>query len=55
MKRIFLDDWQDEGERVKLIYKDGDCFYVSKDDFNRAFGCIVSGEKEDIARDFALG
>ena len=26
---------------------------ISKEDFDRAFGCIVSGEKDEIKRDFA--
>lgn len=28
--------------------------YVNADNFSRAFGCIVSGEKENIFIDFAV-
>lgn len=52
--KVHLAEWKDEGEKIKLIYKDGDSFYISREDFNRAFGCIVSGEKEEIRRDFSL-
>ena len=51
-ERIQLSEWKHEHGRIKLIYRDGDFFYVNKEDFDRAFGCIVSGEKEEIKRDF---
>lgn len=53
-KKVHLKNWKDKGNRVKLIYPHFDSFYVSKEDFNRAFGCIVSGEKTEIKRDFAV-
>ncbi len=53
-KKVHLKKWKDKGSKVKLIYPRMRSFYVSKEDFNRAFGCIVSGEMSEIKRDFAL-
>lgn len=39
---------------VYLIYDDGDIVTVSRSDFDRCFGPIVSGSKNDIKRDFAI-
>ena len=36
------------------IYEDDTDFYVRKSDFDRAFGCIVSGEKNAIINDFSI-
>lgn len=52
--KVYLKEWTKEGDRVRLLYRDGMVAYVNADDFNRAFGCIVSGEKENIVRDFAV-
>lgn len=41
------------GKTVKLTYED-DVLFVKKDDFNRAFGCIVSATKDIVKRDFAV-
>ena len=53
-KRIYLADWDYDGERVKLLYSDDDVIYVKRVDFDRAFGAIVSAEKHEIVRDFAI-
>ncbi|MEE0945554.1 MAG: hypothetical protein U0M42_01845 [Acutalibacteraceae bacterium] len=52
--RIYLTDWSIDGDRVKLVYSDEDIVYVSKVDFDRAFGAIISAEKHEIVRDFAI-
>ena len=52
--RIYLSDWSIDGDRVKLVYSDEDVVYVKKIDFDRAFGAIVSSEKHEIVRDFAI-
>ena len=44
--RIYLSDWSIDGDRVKLVYSD--------EDIDRAFGAIVSTEKHEIVRDFAI-
>lgn len=54
MNPVFLDSWVDQGSVVKLLYSDGDALLIRKSDFNRAFGPIVSGSKEQIRRDFAI-
>ncbi|MCR5636213.1 MAG: hypothetical protein K6F76_03415 [Clostridiales bacterium] len=54
MKGIHLKSWEIEDDRVHLIYEDDTDFYVRKSDFDRAFGCIVSGEKNAIKNDFSI-
>ncbi len=55
MKDVFLKKWEYAGDRVRLVYRDGTVAFVSKTDFDRAFGCIVSAPKADIVRDFVNG
>lgn len=52
--KIYLADWDYDGDRVKLLYQDDSILYVKRTDFDRAFGAIVSAEKKDIIRDFAI-
>ena len=54
MKDVSLRKWNNEGGRVQLVYEDDTEVYVSKEDFDRAFGCIVSAPKNDVIRDFAI-
>ena len=54
MAKAVLSRWEVEGSTVKLDYSDGTILYVSKSDFDRAFGCIISASKEDVVRDFAV-
>lgn len=54
MEKVYLKEWKREGDRVRLIYQDGSELFVRYEDFNRAFGCIVSAEKSAIQRDFAI-
>ena len=42
------------GDVVYLKYDDGDRVPVSKSDFDRVFGCMVSCSKNEIIRDFGL-
>lgn len=52
---IHLKGWVVEDQnKVKLTYEDDTVLYVRKADFDRAFGCIVSANKSDVVRDFAL-
>ncbi len=53
--KVYLDNWKpmDNGT-VKLTYKDGEEVYVQKTDFDRAFGAIVSADKDAVVRDFAI-
>lgn len=53
-KVLHLKSWKIEGDRVRLTYEDDTEFYVKKTDFDRAFGCIISGEKEPIKNDFSI-
>lgn len=54
MKDIFLTEWNYVGDKVRLAYVDGTEFFVSRKDFDRAFGCIVSAPRDDVIRDFGL-
>lgn len=51
---VRLLSWTLCGDFVSLFYSDGDTVWVSKEDFDRVFGPIVSASKEDVVRDFAL-
>ena len=53
-KPICLRTWNYAGDKVKLVYEDDDIVYVSKTDFDRAFGAIVSASKTEVLRDFVL-
>ena len=50
----YLVDWYVFGITVTLVYSDGDEFVVMKDVFDRAFGPIVSGSKDQIKREYAI-
>lgn len=54
MKKVYLQDWKRDGDRVRLLYQDGSELFVRYEDFNRAFGCIVSADKSAVRRDFAI-
>lgn len=51
---IYLEKWAYNGDTVKLEYSDKAVVYVSKTDFDRAFGAIIGAEKHEIIRDFAV-
>ena len=48
-----LNNWTIEGNTVRLSYDNGE-LYVTKEDFDRAFGPIVSATYDDVKRDFAI-
>ena len=52
--RNYLTKWNYAGNKVRLCYADGSELYVTKKDFDRAFGCIVSLTKDEAAADFAV-
>lgn len=52
--KVYLEKWEYDGDNVKLDYQDGTSFYVSKKDFDRAFGCIISLTKVEAEEDFAI-
>ena len=54
MKTIHLKSWKIDGDRVLLTYDDNTEFYILKTDFDRAFGCIVNGERDSIKNDFSI-
>ncbi|MBQ8806169.1 MAG: hypothetical protein IJZ68_06755 [Bacteroidaceae bacterium] len=45
-------------DKCKLVYDDGDSFYVSRETYDRALGTLINGSaidgKEAIRRDFAI-
>lgn len=52
---VYLKDWSiEDNGKVKLLYKDDSVLYINKEDFDRAFGPIVSATKSDVERDFAI-
>lgn len=40
--------------RVRLDYEDGTALYVTKKDFDRAFGCIISLTKAEADEEYAI-
>ena len=53
-QRNFLIKWERTGERIRLEFLDGSIMYVKKQDFDRAFGCIINLTKEQVQADFAI-
>lgn len=52
---IYLKEWKVVSpERVQLDYENGESLLVTKKDFDRAFGCIISCTYEEVKRDFAV-
>ena len=54
MEKNYLKSWKIEGDKVLLTYDDNTEFYFLKTDFDRTFGCIISGEKDSIKSDFSI-
>ena len=48
-----LKKWTIVGDNVRLSYEEG-TLLISKADFDRAFGPIISASYEDVKRDFAI-
>ena len=53
-QRNYLTKWERNGERIRLEFLDGSILYVKKQDFDRAFGCIINLTKEQVQTDFAI-
>lgn len=53
-QKIRLRKWNYDGDKTRLEYTDNTVVYVTKEDFERAFGCIISSSKEDVIRDFGI-
>ena len=53
-QRNYLSKWERNGERIRLEFLDGSILYVKKQDFDRAFGCIINLTKEQVQADFAI-
>ena len=53
-QRNYLTKWERTGERIRLEFLDGSILYVKKQDFDRAFGCIINLTKEQVQADFAI-
>ena len=53
-QRNYLTKWERNGERIRLEFLDGSILYVKKQDFDRAFGCIIILTKEQVQADFAI-
>lgn len=54
-ERIHLKNWNYDGpDHVKLVYSDDEIVFVTREDFNRAFGAIINASKEEVIHDFAI-
>lgn len=52
--KVYLEKWSYEGNRVRLDYKDGTALYMTKKDFDRAFGCIIRLTKAEADEEYAI-
>lgn len=52
MKSEELKEWFDEGKKIRFVYKDGSELYISREIFNRSFGCIIQIPKSVVLNDF---
>lgn len=53
-QRNYLTKWERAGDRIKLDFLDGTILYISKADFDRAFGCIINLTKDEVEENFAI-
>ena len=53
-QRNYLTKWERNGERIRLEFLDCSILYVKKQDFDRAFGCIINLTKEQVQAEFAI-
>ena len=51
-KKIYVSDWNYVGNRVRLVFRDGSEFYISKEKFESSINSIYSKSKDDIKRQF---
>ncbi len=51
---VYLHEWSIAGDKAKLEYEDKTVLFVKKDDFDRAFGCIICLTKEEVQQNFAI-
>ena len=54
MRDVYVEKFVEDSDRVILYYSDNSTVTVSKTDFNRAFGPIISAPKSDVIRDYAI-
>ena len=53
--KVYLKEWEIiDNDTVKLTYHDGDIVFVRKKKFDEAFGPIITSEKYEVIRDFAI-
>lgn len=52
--KVYLRKWNYDGDRIRLEYQDDSVLYVTKKDFDRAFGCIIALTKEEAEENFAI-
>lgn len=52
MKSEQLKEWFYEGNKIRLVYKDGSELYISREVFNRSFGCIITIPKSTVMKEF---
>lgn len=49
--KIYVSDWNYAGNRVRLIFRDGSEYFISKDKFESSTNLIFSATKDEIKRD----
>ena len=52
--KVYLKKWNYDGDTISLEYQDDSVLYVTKKDFDRAFGCIIALTKTEAEENFAI-
>lgn len=55
MTEVYLKDWQPvKSDRMLLSYSNGKVLFITKKDFDYAFGWIISASYDNVKRNFAI-
>jgi len=49
--KVYVSDWNYAGNRVRLIFRDGSEYFISKEKFESSTNLIFSATKDEIKRD----
>lgn len=51
-KRIYVSDWNYAGNRVRLVFRDGSEYFISKEKFESSTNLIFGATKDEIKHNF---
>ena len=50
--KIYVADWNYAGNRVRLVFRDGSEYFISKEKFESSTGLIFGATKDEIENNF---